>query len=105
MSDLVSGQEIVPTLSAQSAETPWRAFDSLVEGLADLHQRSKQAASRSVDSIPTQRNWMIGTWIIAFEQDGADRAQYGEGLLDALSAAFKARQIKGLSTRILRNYR
>ncbi|HRC55388.1 MAG: hypothetical protein IPI49_25865 [Myxococcales bacterium] len=43
------------------------------------------AAARSVDELLTLRSWLIGVWFIAFEQDGADRAAYGEGIIDALA--------------------
>ncbi len=84
---------------------PWAGFDSLVDGLERLHTRAREAAVRSVDEILTLRNWLVGAWIVAYEQEGADRARYGEGLIDALAAAFKARGVPGLSGRNLRNYR
>lgn len=84
---------------------PWAGFDSLVDGLAQLRARAQEAAARSVDEILTLRNWLVGAWIVAYEQEGSDRARYGEGLIDALAAAFKERGIPGLSGRNLRNYR
>ena len=84
---------------------PWSGFDSLVDGLARLQARAREAAARSVDEILTVRNWLIGAWIVAYEQEGADRARYGEGLMDVLAVAFKARGVQGLSGRNLRNYR
>ena len=84
---------------------PWSGFDHLVEGLTALHARAREAAGRSVDEILTVRKWLIGSWIIAYEQEGADRARYGDGLLAALAAAFRARGVSGLSARNLRNYR
>ena len=84
---------------------PWTGFDSLVDGLARLQARAREAAARSVDEILTLRNWLIGAWIVAYEQEGADRARYGEGLIDALAAAFKARGVGGLGRSNLKNYR
>jgi hypothetical protein len=84
---------------------PWAGFDSLVDGLAQLQTRARAAAVRSVDEILTLRNWLIGAWIVAYEQEGADRARYGEGLIDALAAAFKARGVGGLGRSNLKNYR
>lgn len=84
---------------------PWSGFDTLVEGLVALQAQARDAAARSVDEILTMRNWLIGLWIVGFEQEGEDRARYGEGLVEALAAAFKARGIRGLSARNLRNYR
>jgi hypothetical protein len=84
---------------------PWAGFDSLVDGLARLHAQARETAVRSVDEILTLRNWLIGAWIVAYEQEGADRARYGEGLIDALAAAFKARGVGGLGRSNLKNYR
>lgn len=84
---------------------PWVGFDTLVDGLATLQQRARDLAARSVDEILTVRNWLIGVWIVGFEHEGEDRARYGEGLIEALAETFKARGIRGLSARNLRNYR
>jgi predicted nuclease of restriction endonuclease-like (RecB) superfamily len=84
---------------------PWAGFDSLVDGLTRLQARARDAAVRSVDEILTLRNWLIGAWIVAYEQEGADRARYGEGLIDALAVAFKARGVDGLGRSNLKNYR
>lgn len=85
--------------------TPWTGFERLVDGLSDLEARARDLASRSVNEILTVRNWLIGAWIVGFEQEGEDRARYGDGLINALSAAFETRGIRGLSARNLRNYR
>jgi len=36
------------------------------------------------------RNWLVGAWIVEFEQNGKDRANYGAKLLKTLAADFKA---------------
>jgi len=84
---------------------PWSGFDRLVDSLAAVQAKARDAAARSIDEILTLRNWLIGAWIVAYEQEGADRARYGQGLIDALAAAFKGRGVQGLSGRNLRNYR
>ncbi len=84
---------------------PWSGFDTLVDGLVALQERARDTAVRSVDGILTLRNWLIGVWIIAFEQKGEDRAAYGQGLIEALAKAFTARGVRGLGQSNLRNYR
>jgi hypothetical protein len=84
---------------------PGAGFDSLVDGLARLQARAREAAVRSVDEILTLRNWLIGAWIVAYEQEGADRARMARGVIDALATAFQTRGVQGLSGRSLRNYR
>ena len=51
------------------------------------------------------RNWLIGHFIFEFEQDGNNRATYGEKTLEQLSNQLKTAGIKGFSTRSLRLYR
>ena len=84
---------------------PWADFGALTSGLLQLHGRAHHAALRSVDELLTLRNWLTGTWIVAYEQNGNDRAQYGAGLIDALAARFKEQGLRGFSTTNLRKYR
>ena len=51
------------------------------------------------------RNWMVGAYIVEFEQNGADRAKYGERLLERLAEDLKGKGIKGLGLRTLRDCR
>lgn len=88
-----------------STPTPWSGFDALVTSLATLQQQARQAAARSVDEILTVRSWLIGAWLIAYEQHGADRARYGERLIDSLAEEFRSRHVTGLSASNLRNCR
>ncbi len=89
----------------QSPPTPWSGFDRLVTSLARVHEQAQQAAARSVDEILTVRSWLIGTWIVAYEQGGSDRAKYGDRLIESLATAFYARGVRGLSARNLWNCR
>lgn len=84
---------------------PWSGFDTLVAGLVRVHAQARRAAARSVDEILTVRSWLIGTWIVAYEQGGSDRAKYGARLIDSLAAAFRAQGVDGLGASNLRNFR
>jgi len=48
---------------------------------------------------------MIGCYIREYEQNGADRAQYGETLLGVLSERLTEAGIEGMAARSLRLYR
>ncbi len=50
-------------------------------------------------------NWLIGYYIVEYEQHGEDRAQYGTHLLEEMAKNIKARGIKGLDVRSLRSCR
>jgi len=45
----------------------------------------------------TIRNWLIGYYIVEFEQKGEDRATYGNRLLELIAANIKKAGIKGLT--------
>lgn len=77
-------------------------FESLV-GRINLIQDALQAqAAHAVNLSLTARNWLVGYYIVEFEQHGEDRAKYGEKLLNRLS---KSIICKGFEPRRLREYR
>lgn len=55
-------------------------------------------AMRAINQNLTARNWLVGYWIVEFEQNGEDRAKYGDRLLNELA---KSIRIKGLGATIL----
>jgi hypothetical protein len=60
-------------------------FHALVEAIQQVHQQSAATASRAVNTALTLRNWAIGFYIREYEQNGADRAKYGAGVIDKLA--------------------
>ncbi|MDP1652015.1 MAG: PDDEXK nuclease domain-containing protein [Rhodocyclaceae bacterium] len=62
-------------------------FSSLVAAISQAHLSLADQAARAVNVSLTLRNWLVGAYIQEYEQRGADRAQYGEALLDRLSQA------------------
>ena len=77
-------------------------FESLV-GRINLIQDALQAqAAHAVNLSLTARNWLVGYYIVEFEQHGEDRAKYGEKLLSRLSESLNKR---GFNLRRLRDYR
>ncbi len=69
-------------------------FDKLVISIQDTHEELQRSAVKAVNQSLTVRNWLIGLYIVEFEQNGEDRAKYGERLLQELAASVK---IRGLS--------
>ena len=78
-------------------------FDSLVSIIEQTHLHFQQQAVKAVNVSLTVRNWLIGYYIVEFEQSGEDRAQYGTKLLANL--AIRCKHIKGLDERSFRNFR
>ncbi len=77
-------------------------FKHLQQNIKDLSAVLRQNAILAVNTHLTIRNWLIGFYIMEFEQNGEDRAAYGKKLLQNLSASFNE---EGLSYRNLKLYR
>ncbi|WP_423737365.1 PDDEXK nuclease domain-containing protein [Chitinophaga caseinilytica] len=60
---------------------------------------------KQVNAAYTIRNWIIGYYIVEYEQDGEDRAAYGQHLFERLSQNLKVAGIKGMSATNLRLFR
>lgn len=69
-------------------------FELLVNTIQQTHNQLQQSAIKSVNKHLTIRNWLVGFYIVEFEQKGLDRAKYGENLLKELA---KQINIKGLA--------
>ena len=80
-------------------------FDELIDNVYQTHSVLQLNAQRAVNQNLTVRNWLIGCYIIEYEQGGEDRAKYGERLLDEMAKRLKALALKGLDSRALRSCR
>lgn len=80
-------------------------FDQLTSTITSIQRGAQSRAGMAVNQILNHRNWLIGAYIIEFEQGGEDRAEYGSGLLKALAARLEAEGSKGLAWRNLYNFR
>ena len=80
-------------------------YDALVQSIVALHREALGRAALAVNRSLVLRNWMIGAYLVEFEQDGADRAAYGAGLLSRLSRDLRQHDIKGVSPDVLERMR
>jgi predicted nuclease of restriction endonuclease-like (RecB) superfamily len=80
-------------------------FQSLVLLCRETHEIMHERATRSVNIGLVVRNWLFGWYLVEYQQNGADRAEYGERFIDVLSEKLKKQGIKGCSTTQLRNFR
>ncbi len=79
-------------------------FAALVDAIRQVHEQSAAAVSRTVNTTLTLRNWVIGWYIREYEQNGSDRAKYGEGLLDALAERLSGLNVSNCNRRQLYRY-
>lgn len=77
-------------------------FESLVSHIDTVQHALQAQAAHAVNLSLTARNWLIGYYIVEFEQNGEDRAAYGEQLLKKLELRLNT---KGLTERRFREFR
>ena len=69
-------------------------LDKLISQIQSIDGSLKQEAGKAVNRLLTIRNWLIGYYIVEYEQKGEDKAKYGDNLLKIISATLN---LKGLS--------
>ncbi len=80
-------------------------YNRLLTGISYVNSCSQVAAARAVNQVLTLRNWLVGAYIIEYEQNGVDRAAYGTQLMETLAKDLKQQGISGFAVSNLRNFR
>ena len=61
-------------------------------------------ALRAVNQMATLRNWLIGCYIVEYEQKGSDRALYGDRLLKRLAERVNTKGLNETLFKVARNF-
>ncbi|MBR4925910.1 MAG: DUF1016 family protein [Prevotella sp.] len=77
-------------------------FSDLSESIIQTHQSAQYSAIKAVNQMATLRNWLIGCYIVEYEQKGSDRAKYGDRLLKRLEECVNT---KGLNVTLFQTSR
>lgn len=80
-------------------------YNHLLAGINHINSFSQIAVARAVNQTLTLRNWLIGAYVIEYEQNGVDRAAYGTQLIETLAKDLKKQGITGFAVSNLRNFR
>lgn len=84
---------------------PTGDFAALVERVVALIEDARSRVVRTVNSEMVLSYWHIGREIVEYVQRGESRAEYGEQVIEDLSAQLLARVGRGYSTRNLWYFR
>ena len=79
-------------------------FDILKKSIQNAHTATQQSAAKSVNMYLTARNWLIGYYIVEFEQNGEDRAQYGKFLLQNLADTLNQASLSHRNLKLCRQF-
>jgi len=76
-------------------------YDALIASIDETHSQTQKGASQAVNQQLVMRNWLIGAYLIEYEQKGKDRADYGVQLLKNVAKDLRRKDIPGCSTHML----
>jgi len=80
-------------------------LDLLAHAIGQIHTTAQYRAGLAINQVLNWRNWLIGAYIVEFEQGGEDRAEYGGKVLETLAKCLRRDGFTGLSVSNLRNFR
>ncbi|WP_037300279.1 PDDEXK nuclease domain-containing protein [Runella limosa] len=72
-------------------------FESLTHKIAEAHYFFQKQVVRQVNTTLSLRNWLLGYYLVEYEQQGADRASYGEKLYRSVSKSLREKGLVGMS--------
>lgn len=80
------------------------SFDQLTDAVKSINTTMRVSAMKAINRIMTVRNYIIGYYIVEYEQKGSDRANYGEGLLKRLEQSVNEKGLNETLFKIARNF-
>jgi hypothetical protein len=80
-------------------------LNALISSINKTHNILSKHAKTTIDKCLTIRNWLFGCYLVQYEQNGRDRAKYGEKVLEQISARLKKLKVPSTSVTNLRLYR
>ena len=89
----------------QSKDAAPHGYDTLLVDISHMIEDARHAVARSVNAAMTTTYWLVGQRILEQEQQGVERAAYGEQLLKRLSRDLSKRFGRGFSERNLEQMR
>ncbi len=72
-------------------------YKNLISNIGNTIVKARQQAYQAVNNELLKANWTIGKYIVEYEQNGNEKAEYGSALLTNLSKDLKAQFGKGFS--------
>lgn len=74
-------------------------FQELIKAVSETHHSLKTSAFKAINRLLTLRNWVIGFYIIEYEQNGVDKASYGDKLLFRLANELQQGNLSNINER------
>lgn len=87
-------------MQSQNSES----FEILTQNIQSVNQVLRQSAANAINKHVTCRNWLVGYYIVYYEQSGNDRAKYGEMLLKKLAERLKENSFSYTNLKLYRQF-
>ena len=81
------------------------AYDGLIEKISTSYTTARAKVAKAVNEGLLNAYWEIGKYIVEFEQNGGDRAEYGKKLLETLAKDLSLMHGKGFGVDNLQKMR
>ena len=94
-----------PKRAATPSAKKGEGYGELVSAISQINTQMVTRVATAANQALVMRNWIVGAYIVEYEQKGADRAEYGARLLETLAGDLKAQGVKSLSVSILERCR
>ena len=80
------------------------SFNDLASIVQTTHDAAQSSAVKAINRMQTMLNWLIGYYIVEFEQHGKDRAEYGTQLLKKLEERVDRKGVNVTLLQMSRNF-
>lgn len=80
------------------------SFEHLTQLVEQVHNSAYSSSVKAINRFATIRNYIIGFYIVEYEQNGSDRAKYGDRLLKRLTERINKRGINETLLKVSRAF-
>ena len=80
------------------------SYEILTQNIQSVNQVLRQSAANAINKLVTCRNWLVGYYIVFYDQSGNDRANYGEMLLKKLAERLKENSFSYTNLKLYRQF-
>lgn len=79
-------------------------FDDLISHLNELDTSLKTHVASTANMGLTLRNWLVGAYLVEYEQRGEGRAEYGERLIPVVAEKLQRKGLSATTLRVCRSF-
>ena len=98
---MIIGRIKFPMANKNSKTGSTDNLEQLITTIQKTNEYFLKQVQKQLNTAFTFRNWLIGFYLVQYEQQGKDRAAYGKQIYKAIDAKLKSKGLKPLGERNL----